>query len=145
MKIVIAFLFLLCGTNLNAQSKDEKQLIEKTYLLSHTVFGSKDSMTLEKLFASKLTYGHSHGNLQTREEAIKGITKNKSLYTDTSIAAIKVLVEGKTAIVRYLFKAKENKKDGAVSDLNFSMMLVWIKEKKDWKLIGRQAVSVEKK
>lgn len=145
MKIFFGLVFILCAAYVQAQSKDEQQLIEKTYLLSHTVFGTKDSMTLEKLFAKKLTYGHSHGNLQTREEAIKGISKNKSVYTDTALADIKVLIEGKTAIVRHLFKANENKKDGTVSRLNFSMMLVWVKEKKEWKLMGRQAVSMDKK
>lgn len=128
----------------SAQSKDEKTLIERTYLLSHTVFGSKDSMQLEDLFAKKATYGHSHGNLQTREQAIAGISKNKSKYTDTSVSIIQVLVEGDVAIVRHLFKAKENKVDGTVTPLNFTMMLVWVKEKKKWRLMGRQAVSLDK-
>jgi ketosteroid isomerase-like protein len=52
-------------------------------------------------------------------------------------------MQDKTAIVRYLFKAKENKKDGTVTDLDFSMMLVWIKKKGKWKLMGRQAVSLK--
>lgn len=142
MKAIITFLFIVGFAVANAQSKDEKELTEKTYLLSHTVFGTKDSLTLENLLAKTLTYGHSHGNLQTREEMIKGVTHNQSDYTDTAVSNIKVLIEDKTAIVRYLFKAKENKKDGTVTDLNFSMMLVWVKEKGEWKLMGRQAVSI---
>jgi ketosteroid isomerase-like protein len=126
------------------QSKDEKVLIERTYLLSHTVFGSKDSMQLEDLFAKKATYGHSHGNLQTREQAIAGISRNKSNYTDTSVSNIQVLIGDDVAIVRHLFKAKENKADGTVTPLNFAMMLVWVKEKKKWRLMGRQAVSLDK-
>jgi hypothetical protein len=143
MKQGFTFILMLFVFNANAQNKVEKGLIEKTYLLSNTVFGSKDSVVLENLFAKKLTYGHSHGKLQTRKEAIDGISKNKSFYSDTSISNMSVLVEGKTAIVRYLFKAKENKKDGTVVPFNFSMMLIWVKEKHQWKLIGRQAVSIE--
>ena len=143
MKAIITFLFLFAAVAVNAQTKDEKELTEKTYLLSHTVFGTKDSLTLEKLLAKTVSYGHSHGNLQTRDEMIKGVVHNQSNYTDTAVSAIKIFIEDKTAIVRYLFKAKENKKDGSVTDLNFSMMLVWIKEKKEWKLMGRQAVSVQ--
>jgi hypothetical protein len=143
MKQALTFILLLFVFIANAQSKEEKVLIEKTYLLSNTIFGSKDSATLEILFAKKLTYGHSHGKLQTRKEAIEGISKNRSWYSDTSISNMSVLIDGKTAIVRYLFKAKENKKDGTVVPLNFSMMLVWVKEKHQWKLAGRQAVSIE--
>ncbi|OIR12162.1 hypothetical protein GALL_64130 [mine drainage metagenome] len=142
MKVIISFIFLLGFVSLQAQSKDEKVLTEKTYLLSHTVFGSKDSAVLEGLLARTLTYGHSHGNLQTRAEMIKAVTHNLSYYTDTAVSNIKIFIEDKTAIVRYLFKAKENKKDGSITDLNFSMMLVWIKENGEWKLMGRQAVSV---
>ena len=142
MKKLLVVLLVAIAFVSNAQSKDEKQLIERTYLLSHTVFGTKDSLTLEDLFAKQATYGHSHGNLQTREEAIKGISKNKSNYTDTSVTILKVIVENNTAIVRHLFKANEHKADGSVTPLNFTMMLVWIKEKGKWRLMGRQAVSV---
>jgi ketosteroid isomerase-like protein len=136
--------FLLVGLTGFAQSKDEKALIERSYLLSHTVFGSKDSLTLEDLFAKKATYGHSHGNLQTRQQAIASISKNKSKYTDTAVSNIQVLMDDDdVAIVRHLFKAKENKADGTVTPLNFSMMLVWVKEKKKWRLMGRQAVSLD--
>lgn len=142
MKKLLVILLLATAFLSNAQSKDEKQLVERTYLLSHTVFGTKDSLTLEDLFAKQATYGHSHGNLQTREEAIKGISKNKSNYTDTSVTILKVIFENNTAIVRHLFKANEHKPDGSVTPLNFTMMLVWIKEKGKWRLMGRQAVSV---
>jgi ketosteroid isomerase-like protein len=142
MKKLLAVILLAFATIANAQSKQEKELIARTYLLSHTVFGTKDSLTLEDLFAKQASYGHSHGNLQTRAEAIKGISQNKSKYTDTSVTILKVIIEDDVAIVRHLFKAKENKPDGTVTPLNFTMMLVWVKEKGKWRLMGRQAVSV---
>jgi ketosteroid isomerase-like protein len=142
MKKLLVIVLAVTAFVSNAQSKDEKELVARTYLLSNTVFGTKDSLTLEDLFAKQATYGHSHGNLQTRAEAIASISKNKSKYTDTSVTILKVLVEKNTAIVRHLFKAKENKADGSVTPLNFTMMLVWIKEKGKWRLMGRQAVIV---
>jgi ketosteroid isomerase-like protein len=142
MKKLIILSLLTIAITANAQSKKEKELIERTYLLSHTVFGTKDSLTLEDLFAKQATYGHSHGNLQTREEAIRGISSNRSKYTDTSVTILKVIINDDVAIVRHLFKAKENKPDGSVTPLNFTMMLVWVKEKGKWRLMGRQAVSV---
>ncbi len=141
-KLLILFLVAISITA-GAQSKKEKEVIERTYLLSHTVFGTKDSATLADLFAKQLTYGHSHGNLQTREEAIRGASKNKSYYTDTSVKILKVIIEDDVAIVRHLFKANEHKADGTVTPLNFTMMLVWIREKGEWKLMGRQAVSIQ--
>jgi len=139
--LFIALLFV-AGSATAQSAKDEQEIKEKTELLSATIFGTKDSLTLESLFASTASYGHSHGNLQTREEAIKSISKNKSVYKNNSVKDIKVIFGNKnTAIVRYLFDSDENKTDGTVTPLRFSMMLVWIKEKGKWKLFGRQAVS----
>src|SRR6478735_4206292 len=139
MKYNLALLFLLIVTASYAQN-DEKELIKKTYLLCRTVFGTKDTVALKKLLTKTVSYGHSHGNVETRQEMVKGVGRNQTQYTDTLVSNIKVFVEGNTAIVRHQFKAKENRKDGSLADLNLSIMLVWIKDKKEWKLMGRQAV-----
>lgn len=144
MKIVFVFIAMVTVFAANAQSKNEKEIIARTYLLSHTVFGTKDSLTLEDLFAKTATYGHSHGKIQTRREAIDGISHNQSTYTDTAVSNISVIFsDDDAAIARYLFKANEHTKDGKVVPLDFSMMLVWVKEKGKWKLFGRQAVSLQ--
>ncbi len=142
MKKTIAFLLLIVGLSATAQNKDEKVVIEKTYLLSHTVFGTKDSLTLEKLFSKEATYGHSGGKLQNRKEAIDGASSNKSTYSDTAVSNLNVIINGTTSIARYLFVANEHTADGKVVPLHFSMMLVWVKEKGEWKLMGRQAVKL---
>lgn len=142
MKYNLLLVFLFFVTVVCAQ-RNEKELTQKTYLLSATVFGTKDSVALEKLLANTVSYGHSHGKVQNRSELLKAISSNQSTYADTVVSNMKIFIEDKTAIVRYLFKAKEIKKDGSVTDLNLSIMLVWIKDKKGWMMMGRQAVGVQ--
>ena len=144
MKKLFLFLFLVNVFAVSAQGKNEKELIARTYLLSHTVFGTKDSLTLEDLFAKTASYGHSHGNIQSREQAINGLSHNQSIYTDTAVSDISVTFAGDdAAIVRHLFRATEHTKEGKTIPLNFTIMLVWVKEKGKWKLFGRQAVSLQ--
>ncbi len=144
MKKIFFVLSVFVCTTINAQNKEEKEVIARTYLLSHTVFGTKDSSTLEDLFAKTATYGHSHGKIQDRKEAIDGAAHNQSFYTDTAVNNISVIfANDKTSIIRYLFKAQEHKIDGTVVPLNFTMMLVWVKEQGKWRLFGRQAVSLQ--
>lgn len=142
MKRVLVFILIVSTFAVRAQSREEQALTARTYLLSHTVFGSKDSLTLEDLFARTATYGHSGGNLQTREEAITGISHNRSTYTDTAVSDIHILIDKNTAIVRHKFLATETAKDGKVTQLKFAMMLVWIREKGRWRLMGRQATKL---
>lgn len=142
MKKLLVLFCLIITVGVNAQSKDEKALVERTYLLSHTVFGTRDSMALEDLFARKASYGHSSGKIETRGEAVAAISKNQSVYTDTSVSNIYVMIDKDVAIVRHLFKAKETNKEGKVTPLNFSIMLAWVKQKGKWRLMGRQAVKL---
>ncbi len=98
MKKIFFIISLFAWTAMNAQNKparpagrEEKEVIARAYLLSHTVFGTKDSSTLEDLFAKTATYGHSHGKIQNRQEAIDGATHNQSFYTDTAVSNIRHL------------------------------------------------------
>jgi ketosteroid isomerase-like protein len=134
--------FLLVSLATFGQTKDEVALRERTYLLSHTVFGSKDSLTTEDLFARMATYGHSSGKIENRAEAIDAIVHNKAFYTDTALQIQNIVLNGKTAVVRAVFKAKQNNPDGNASALNLHIMLVWVKEKGKWRLMGRQAVKL---
>jgi hypothetical protein len=144
MKTIISFIFLLSFVSLHAQSVDHRELIQKTYLLSHIVFGSKSSTILEGLLAPKVSYGDLNGNSQTREEMIKSVSHNLSHYTDTAVSNIKVVIEENknNAFVSYLFKAKEHKKDGSITALNFRIALVWIIVNGEWKLIGWRTLPV---
>ena len=100
MKKLLVVLLVVIAFASNAQSKDEKQLVERTYLLSHTVFGTKDSLTLEDLFAKQATYGHSHGNLQTREEAINTMYRALSEY----------VIEGVKTTIPFHLQLMQNEK-----------------------------------
>src|SRR5918993_1199273 len=100
-KVLFIAAFVIASLSLFAQSKKEQQLIERTYLLSHTIFGTKDSMALEDLFAKKASYGHSGGKVETRQEAVAAISKNKSVYTDTAVSNISVVINDDVAVVRH--------------------------------------------
>lgn len=142
-KTAIIFAFLCFCSLAWAQTRQEKALVERTYFLSQTVFGTKDSLAVEDLFAKKATYGHSSGKIETREEAVRGITKNLSVYKDTAISNISIITaDDDIAIVRHHFKATEHKADGTVAPLNLALMLVWVKEDGKWRLMGRQAVKL---
>jgi len=142
MKYYLSLLLMLTCTTAFSQAKKEADVIARTRLLNNTVFGTKDSLTLEDLFAKNATYGHSGGNVQTRQEAIRSISHNTSMYTDTSVKNYHVTINEDVAIVRYIFRETETK-EGKTSPLNLGIMLVWIKEKDKWKLFGRQAVKLQ--
>jgi hypothetical protein len=141
MRYTFTILFFLYAVVGFAQpSKKERQVLANSSLLMQTVFGTKDSLVLEKLFASTLSYVHSSGKSETREQALHGIVNNKSVYTETGPPnGYKISANGDSLVVKHIFQATEKKTDGSESLLNLLIEMVWIQEKGDWKLARRQA------
>jgi hypothetical protein len=143
MKQILVILFSLLTVVVYSQSKKDLQAMGNSRTLMTAVFGTKDSITVDKLFASSMTYGHSSGKIQTRAEAIHGIITNKSVYTELPGAeGYNVNHVGDSIIVTHIFRATEKKEDGTVSPLNISIAMVWFNEKGKLKLFRRQATKV---
>ncbi|HET9747544.1 MAG TPA: nuclear transport factor 2 family protein [Chitinophagaceae bacterium] len=144
MKNLLTILILLpaiCGCG---PSQGEKQALENTSLLERTVFGTKDSLILEELFAKDATYIHSSGKVESRAEAIKNIVQNKSIYTKIdTVFGFQSETVNDSVVVRHPFVAKEKKADGSESMLRLNLELVWIKEKGKWKLYRRKASRIQ--
>lgn len=145
MKYTLVIVSLLCAATVFGQpSKKERAVLANSKLLMQTVFGTKDSLTLERLFASTLSYVHSSGKAETRSEAIHGIVNNKSTYVESiEPPPYKVSESGDSLIVTRPFKATEKKANGTESALNLVIEMVWIKENKEWKLARRKATKVQ--
>jgi len=142
MKYLVIIFSSLFITSVAFAQKDADVVRQRAEALHRAVFVNKDSLSLEELFAKEVTYGHSGGKVQNRKEAIDGISHNKSTYSNPVISDITVTVNGNTAVSRQLFTAVERTKDGKEEPLKLHIILVWVKEKKEWKLIARQAVKV---
>lgn len=137
---VMLVIFLMSSTACIAQSKKTVQVLANAKLLQNTVFGTKDSATLDKLFGKTLAYQHSGGKIENREEALHNISHNKSEYknavTPISYSAKQA---GDSIIVTHVYQATEAKVDGKETELNLTIETVWLKEGKDWKLYRRRA------
>jgi hypothetical protein len=143
MKNTLIILSLFCCIAAQAQSKQQIAAMANAGLLEQTVFGTKDSATLEKLFGSKLTYIHSGGKVESREEALHNIIHNKSVYTQSdTLVSYDVQTYKDSTVVKKYFQASEKKADGTESLLKLNIATVWVKEKGKWVLFRRQATKV---
>ena len=140
-KLVLLFSVFISVMAL-AQNRDEIAVLNNARSLNNAVFVKKDSITLEKLFSEKLSYGHSSGKIENKQEALRGILGNQSMYAEVNLGPTSLWIEDKTAVTRYLLMATETTKEGKVNPLKLHIMLVWTKDKGGWKLLSRQAVKV---
>ena len=98
-----------------------------------------DKAALEKLTADDLSYGHSSGRVENKTEFVESLVSGKSDFLTMELTNQTVKVSGNTAIVRHNLSGNIND-SGQAGTVKLFVMLVWVKQGKQWRLLGRQAV-----
>jgi hypothetical protein len=139
MKISLLLIFLLSAQL--AFSQSEKEVNDAVQKLRIAML-AEDAETLKKLTSENLSYGHSGGVIETQDEFVAVFASKKSDYQKWDISDLSVSFHGKkVAIVRHNVLG-EIASNGNVNTLNLGLLMVWVKEKGDWKLLARQAFRV---
>jgi hypothetical protein len=142
MKKILSILLILISAfhPLQAQNRKEAAVANAVEQLRKAMVDA-DSVMLDKLTSSQLSYGHSGGYVETKAEFISKITSGKSDFVSIELKDQSISISHKTAIVRHLLNAvtNDNKKPGEV---HLKILLVFQKEHGQWKLLARQAVKV---
>lgn len=135
--IILMFMTLFATAQ---QSKEETKVaaaVEKMRLAM--ISGNKAD--LESIAADNLTYEHSNLRLQHKADFVEAIATKKSDFLKIDLLDQTITVTGNTAIVRHVLKADSN--DGGVpGKVSLGIVLVWEKQKGDWKLLARRAFKV---
>jgi len=111
----------------DAMTKLDKALLEK------------DQMTLKTVLHSEVSYGHSNGWIQSKNDILNDFTSGKLIYNkiENNSSAI-VKLNKKYATVKTNTNA-EGVVNGTAFKLTLHIMQFWIKTKKGWQLIARQS------
>jgi len=123
-----------------AQSLEEQSVAKAVENLRNAMVNPNDN-TLDRLVADELSYGHSSGVVQNKAAFIEGLVSGKSNFVSIEITEQTIKVVGNTAIVRHHFVAS-TKDGGKTGTANLSILLVWQKQKDEWRLLARQAVKL---
>ncbi len=137
-RIAIITMLLLFSFNLYAQSKKERQVHTAVSALIKAMEDS-DVAALSKLAANELSYGHSGGKVENKQEFLNAFKTGASDFVKINISDQNVSIVNKTAIVRHTLEAETNDNNQA-GHVKLKVLTVWQKMNGGWKLIARQAV-----
>jgi ketosteroid isomerase-like protein len=134
MSILIAcFLISMAGW---AQSKDEKDVAARVETLRKAMQDA-DKAALENIAAEELSYGHSNGKIEDKAAFVEAIVSGKNDFVKIEVTDLTVKVVGNIAIVRHRLSG-DTANDGKPATINLGLLMVWQKQKSEWKLIARQ-------
>ena len=143
MNRLIASLLLCCllgSTHLFAQSADENAIADRAEMLRKTLI-TPDKKVLEELAADELTYGHSTGLIEDKAAFIDAMVKGRVVFTSITVSDQTIKIAGDVAIVRQHFIADLNN-NNMPSKVDIIVLLIWQKQKGQWKLLARQAAKI---
>lgn len=120
------------------QSKSEKDITQTLQVFTKALEDG-DTSKLRTLTVESLSYGHSSGKIQNQYEFLKALADGSSDFVKIDISNQHIELYGNTAVVRQIFSAQTNDY-GKPGNVKLKILLVWQKQKKDWKLLTRQAV-----
>jgi len=123
------------------QGKEEKAVTAAVESLRKAMIDPNKEV-LEKLTMPQLSYGHSNGLVQSQAEFVEVLTSGKSDFVSIDLSAQTINVVGQTALVRHILSATTND-GGKPGQVKLSILLVWQKQKGEWRLLARQAVKVQ--
>lgn len=142
MKKLFSAMMLVTTLSLSAvaQEKEIKQ-VETAVETLRAAMISGDGKILEKITSPTLSYGHSSGKVEDQNSFVQTLVSGQSDFVSIDLTGQTISVTGSTAIVRHTLSAQTND-GGNPGSVKLHILLVWHKEKKEWKLVARQAVKV---
>ncbi len=139
MKKLLLFVFLLSGAYAFSQKKpDVKVAIENL----HKLMLEPSETGLEAISHPLLSYGHSSGKVETQKEFIDALVSGASDFTSLNFSEIEIKQTKNTAVVRHILDGETQDKGKQPGKVKIKVLLVWVLEKGQWKLIARQAVKI---
>jgi ketosteroid isomerase-like protein len=138
MKRLLAVLLLsiITSASIIAQTKDEKDVAAAVETLRKAMVDG-DRAALEKIAADGLSYGHSGGKVEDKAAFVENIANGNSDFLTIDLTEQTIYVSGTTAIVRHKFTATTHDKGKDPGNVKIAILLVWQKQKKEWKLLAR--------
>ena len=135
--------FALLGTTASLSSPAEDAAVTKNVEDFRQAQVAADAKALDKLCAAELSYSHSDARVEDKATFIANATAGKSKFLSLKYDDVKARVVGAAAIVRFHWLGEsEAVADGKKSSTNLHILMNWVKQGSDWKLLSRASTKL---
>ncbi len=146
MKKLWILLMFLIAIACNDTSKNDSNLsstnvkieVELAVKALNEALINPQNAKFENIVTKGLSYGHSSGNIQNKDEFIDDLVNGSFDFQEINISDQTIDVFDQTAIVRHILSAKASNAGEAI-EISIGIFLVFQKQNGQWKLRARQA------
>ncbi len=141
--ILILIFFMSFSDSLMAQGEDIRNGVIMMKMLSlKTALIKKDSVSLTKLLSEDVTYGHTNGMIQTKQQLIRDVVSGAQDYKSIEPSDMKIRFYDNTAVVTMIGDVVLNYQNSPLT-MHMFITLVWVYKDNEWKLVARQSVNTK--
>lgn len=123
----------------NIQPNQEEALVRAVEQLKRNMIQPNQAV-LADLTSPSLSYGHSNGVIENKNEFIASLVSGKYNFLSISLTNQKMEIQEDVAIVRHDLDAKTHDMGKPENTIQLHILTVWQKKGNKWILIARQAV-----
>lgn len=127
---------LLLAGSAGADAADEAAVAQGVETLRKALLEA-DRTKLEQVAAKDISYGHSDGRVETKEQFIHGVMTRKQTVKSLAFPELKIVVVGNAAIARHIYLS-DSELEGKATTTRIGALQVWQKQDGGWKLLARQ-------
>jgi hypothetical protein len=121
-----------------AQTDEEK--LTTTLKEFHQALVNKNTVSINQQTDKALSYGHSNGWVENKNEMIKNLETGYTKYQGIKEDSLSVVINGNMAHARFVGDYTVSLNGGAMNTYHLKVLEVWVKKGKRWVLFARQAV-----
>ena len=138
----IVFTIALFFTGLIAIAQTDSSSLKDALTRLDKALVNKDEVTLQGLLHKDVTYGHSSGWVQNRNDITADLKSGKLVYNKIENISVNIVAQNKKwATVRTTTNA-EGELEHKAFQLKLHVLQVWINTKKGWQLLARQSTKL---
>ena len=127
---------LLLGGFAGADAADESAVTQSVETLRKALL-EQDKAKLDQVASTQISYGHSDGRVETKDQFITGVMTRKQTVKSLAFPDMKMAVVGNAAVVRHIYLS-ESELEGKQTTTRIGALQVWQKQDGGWKLLARQ-------
>jgi len=137
MKGILSLLLLFTFVSAKAQTEEEKPAT--TMKEFHRALVDKNTVSINQQTDKALSYGHSNGWVETKDDVIKDLETGYIVYHSYKEDSLKITINNSMANARFVADISATL-NGKTTTFHLKVLEVWVKKGKRWLLFARQAV-----
>ena len=137
MKKILIIVFLPAFVFANAQTDQQK--LTATIKEFHQALVNKNTVSINQQTDKALSYGHSNGWIETKEDVIKDLETGLIVYHSYKEDSLNITMNGAMANARFVADISATLR-GNTTNFHLRVLEVWVKKGKRWLLFARQAI-----